>query len=349
MIDKYLDDLESRIDATVETGLLGQWRRFWDGEVSEGIFTAQRRKAIAAQVDWPAVRVNAALNDYEQMALQQFGLCSQMVADGDGQLLCVRCNYGSSILPSLFGAEMFVMADELDTLPTSRPLAGGADAIKALLDRGAPDLKSGQGASVFAMAERFMAIREQYPKMREFVHLYHPDLQGPMDVCEVLWGCGIFVELVDKPELVKGLLELITETYIRFMVEWEKIVPGTTDGYSAHWSMMHGGRIMLRDDSAMNLSPSMFDEFVRPYDQKLLAELGGGGLHFCGRGDHYIGGASTMGGLTAIAMSQPECNDMEVIYANTVDKGIKLIGFEREAAEAALARGRDLHGNVHSW
>jgi hypothetical protein len=46
-------------------------------------------------------------------------------------------------------------------------------------------------------------------------------------------------------------------------------------------------------------------------------------------------------------MSQPEYNDMEVIYRNTVDKGIKLLGLQPEAAEAALAAGRDLHGCVH--
>ena len=39
---------------------------------------------------------------------------------------------------------------------------------------------------------------------------------------------------------------------------------------------------------------------------------------------------------------------MEKVYRHTVDKGIKLLGLAREAAEAALARGRDLHGQVHS-
>ncbi len=39
---------------------------------------------------------------------------------------------------------------------------------------------------------------------------------------------------------------------------------------------------------------------------------------------------------------------MEKVYRHTVDKGIKLLGLKREAADAALARGRDLRGQVHT-
>ena len=53
---------------------------------------------------------------------------------------------------------------------------------------------------------------------------------------------------------------------------------------------------------------------------------------------------SEMTGLSAIAMSGPHLNGMDTIYENTVDKGIKLIGFDRSAAEAA---GRPLKGQVH--
>ncbi|MFW6158065.1 MAG: hypothetical protein ACOC8E_01750, partial [Planctomycetota bacterium] len=125
--------------------------------------------------------------------------------------------------------------------------------------------------------------------------------------------------------------------------------PGGEEGCRIHWSMMHEGQIMLRDDSAMNFSPAMFDEFIRPYGQRLLDEFGGGAVHFCGKGDHYIHKAVEMDDMHAIAMSQPEYNDMEEIYRSTVDRGIKLIGLRREAAEAALAAGRDLHGCVHCW
>ncbi len=98
---------------------------------------------------------------------------------------------------------------------------------------------------------------------------------------------------------------------------------------------------MLRDDSAMNLSPRMFERFIMPYDARLLSTYGGGALHFCGRGDHYIRWAFEMPGLTAVNLSQPELNAMDVIYDNTAGKGIPVIGLLRRCRHSS-ARGRDL-------
>jgi hypothetical protein len=196
------------------------------------------------------------------------------------------------------------------------------------------------------MGRYFVELFANYPNVSKYVHIYHPDLQGPMDICELLWGSDLFIDLIDTPDLVHSLLELITETYIRFMREWEQLVP-PRDPYSPHWGMMHRGRIMIRDDSAMNLSPEMFDEFIKPYDQLLLSEFGGGAIHFCGKGDHYIESLAHMTGVYAVNMSQPECNDMERIFRNTIDKGIMLIGLRSDAVEAAISQGRDLRGRVH--
>jgi hypothetical protein len=344
--ERYLADLEERIDPQVEERLRADWVDFCGGRFAGDVFSPRRVAAPAPRVEWPAVRVNAALEDFDAMALQQFADCSRMLAAGDGRLLCVRCNYGTGILPSLFGAELFVMEDALDTLPTTWPIPGGADAARALLDRGVPELHAGLGGRVFEMAGRYADIARRYPKIGRHVALYHPDTQGPMDVCELLWGSGIFLDAVDQPGLLKDLLELVTETYIRFMREWERLAP-PADGHALHWSLMHRGRIMLRDDSAMNFSTRMFDEFIGPYDARLLKEFGGGAIHFCGRGDHWIDRLAQMPGAYAVNLSQPHLNDMEAIFRSTVDRGVNIIGLARSAAESALSRGRDLHGRVH--
>jgi len=365
VIEEYLVDLERRIDAAVEDRLYAEWRVFTDGEFDGAIFSPQRARHSLPGVAWPRVSVNAALEDYDLMALQQLRACSAGLEEASGALLAVRCNYGTGIMPTLFGATLFVMDEAMDTLPTSIPLGGlehatvdGAmqtagtskvvDAIKALLDRGVPDLHTGLGGKVLAMAEYYRTLLEPYPKLRRYVHIYHPDLQGPMDICELLWGSRLFVALLEAPDLVTALLELVTETYIRFMRAWTDIIP-FEEGYNVHWAMLHKGNIMLRDDSAMNLSPRMFETFIRPYDERLLRELDGGALHFCGRGDHYIRYAAEMKGLYAINLSQPEYNKMDIIFDQTVDKDIRIIGLPRAAAEAAVAQGRQLQGCVHCW
>jgi hypothetical protein len=81
----------------------------------------------------------------------------------------------------------------------------------------------------------------------------------------------------------------------------------------------------------------------------LLSELGGGSVHFCGRGDHYIKHLSEMENLYGVNLSQPEHNDMETIFRNTIDKKIMILGLQHDAAQNALQEGRNLRGRVHCW
>jgi hypothetical protein len=348
MIEGFLQDLERRIDSRVEEGLFKQWKVFASGRCEEPIFSPRRSAQSPPAIEWPHVLVNDALADFEAMAVQQLEQCSKALAEGSGALLAVRCNYGTAILPSLFGAELFLMDREIDTLPACRPLQGGSDAVKRLLDRGVPDLNAGQGEAVFRMGQYYKQFFASSPKIETYVHVYHPDLQGPMNVCEMLWGGSLYVDLYDKLDLVKDFLSLITETYIHFMRRWNELFP-PLDGFAVHWSMLHRGCIMIRNDAATNLSPAMYEEFVRPCDQRLFDEFGGGGIHFCGRGDHFIAKAAQMRGIGAFNITQPHLNDVETIFQSTIDRGIQLIGFDRPAAEHALHQGRTLHGNVHCW
>jgi hypothetical protein len=350
ILDRCLADLERRIDPDEEERLLRAWTDFSAGKPSaclepNGIFAPCRSRPNPPGCEWPAININDALQDYDLMALQQFGACSALLAEGGGLVLNVRSNYGSSILPMLFGVEPFVMARELETLPTSRPL-NDLGAIQSLIDAGVPDLDTGYGRQVLDMGERFMQIARRYPKIGRYIFIYHPDLQGPMDACEVIWGSTLFYAAYDRPELVHALLDLVTCTYSAYLRRWLAVVPFRPGG-NVHWGLFHLGNLMLRDDSAMNFSRRMFDEFIGPYDQRLLDEFGGGAIHFCGKCDHYIPSLASLRGLHAINMSQPELNNMEIIYQHTVDRGIKLLNLKREAAEAALARGRDLRGQVH--
>lgn len=347
LLRRCLDDLEARIDPAQEDALLAEWAAFCDGRFTGDIFTAHRTPGAPPRVEWPKVRINEALDDFDRMALQQYGGASGLISGNWPAVPCVRSNYGTGILPLLFGTQLFVMPEELDTLPTAEPLHD-VGAVRRLLDAGVPDLTLGYGARVFEMGERFATIARQYPKIGRYVPIYHPDIQGPLDVVEVVWGSEVFLAFYEDPELVRDFLDLVTQTYIAFLRQWHTIAP-PRPGHNAHWNFLHAGTLMLREDSGMNISPEIYEEYVRPFDQRLLDEFGGGAVHFCGRGDHYIATLSTMRGLTAINASQPHLNDMETIFRNTVDRGICILGLDRGAAEAALAAGRNLRGRVQCW
>jgi len=231
MIEPYLEDLETRIDPDVEDALWESWVEFADGEYEGDLFIPTRHKKNPPGLSWPHISINDALEDYEVMALQQFKGCADALEHGTGALMAVRCNYGTGIIPTLFGAEFFVMDRETDTLPTVIPLGGleatnvetalaSADSTRAaakvreLLDQGIPDLHKALGGKVMEMAAYYQELIAPYPKIRRYIHIYHPDMQGPMDIVELLWGSALFMALVEMPDLVKSLLELVTDTSI---------------------------------------------------------------------------------------------------------------------------------------
>jgi hypothetical protein len=279
------------------------------------------------------------------MILHQLEGLSATLAEGGNLPLNVRCNYSTGIMPSLFGCEMFMMDEATNTLPAAVPY-GSRDAVSKLLDAGVPDPHTGLGDIVLRCARRFLEVMEPYENLRRFVELYHPDVQGPIDIVEVVWGSDMFLGFYDCPDLLRSFLDLVAETYERFMDAWYEVA-GPPAKRNGHWAVRHDGALMLREDSLMNLSPEQYVEFIRPVDQRLLDRFGGGAVHFCGRGDHYIQPCCEMPGMTGIAMSQPELNDMEKIYQATVDRGIFLLDFPAWAAEEALRAGRDLKGRVH--
>ena len=338
-----LEDIERRIDPAVEEDLSAQWKDFLYGRFEGELFTAKRKAVSAPGISVPAVHINDAIDDLELML--QFGL-QDVAAQLSTEVLspCIRANYGTGIMTSLFGAELFMMPRHTNTLPTTRAF-NDTEVMRGLLEKGMPDLLGGLGRRVFDFGELCAEVFARYPNIQKYVEVYHPDTQGPLDLCELMWGGEMLLAMYDEPELVHGMLRLVTDTYTAFLEKWFALFPIHAE-MTTHWaSLRHRGGIVLRDDSAMNLSPELYKEFAAPYDAELLKHFKGGVVHFCGRGDHYMETLCSIPDLTGVNMSQPEYNDMETIYRNTVDKGIPLLAFSRERAEADLGRP----GGFHHW
>jgi hypothetical protein len=341
-----LEDLERRIDPETEEDFKNQWRDFLYGRFDGDIFTPKRKKLSAPGIPLPSININDAIEDYDLMLQMQLSSVSAFL-NTETLSPCLRANYGTGILSSLFGAELFTMPRHMNTLPTTKPFDDPGIFAK-LIENGIPDLHRGLGEKVFAFGEYAAELLAKYPKVQKYAVMYHPDLQGPLDICELLWGSELFYAMYDEPELVHGMLTLITDTYTVFMKKWQEMFPPEPD-MNPHWgNIFHRGTILLRCDSAMNVSPNFYSEFSVPYDKRLLDTFGGGAMHFCGRGDHYVDQLCSLDGMYGVNMSQPEYNDMEVIYRATVDKGIPLLGFSRQRAESDKVRNGCFSHNLHS-
>lgn len=346
-VEPYLQDLEAQINPEIEEDLLWQWRRFCLGQCPDEVFIPRRKAASPRKLEWPKFSVNAAFDDFDKMLLQQLDTCSWTLHTAGGSMLGVRSNYGVPILAMPFGPELFMMEESANTLPNCHPL--GTEKVHELAEHGMPSLDHPYLQRVWEMGRRYMEVKRRYPKIAKYIFVYHPDFQGPMDVLELIWGSEIFLAFGDEPEFVHRMLKLITDFYIAAMQRWQSIVPNFDAQVSCHWNVMQPGQIMIRDDSAMNLPPDYFTEFVRPYDQRLLDSFGGGCIHACGRVDHYSPQFAGMPGLKAFNMSQPHLNDMEKVYRDTVDQGILLVWFDATAVKEAQARGRRFCGRVQTY
>ena len=341
-----LEDIERRIDPETEEDYKAQWRDFLYGRFDSEIFTPKRKKLSPPTIPYPSVHINDAIEDLDlMMQMQLAGVSASLNLPTLSP--CLRANYGTGILSTLFGAELFMMPRQASTLPTTRP-CNDPEWMRAMVERGMPDLRSGFGGSVLDFGEYWAELTAPYPKVRKYAVMYHPDLQGPLDICELLWGTEIFYSMYDEPELVHAALELVTDTYTAFMKKWQTMFPPEAD-MNPHWgNLYHRGTILLRSDSAMNVSPELYREFSMPYDKRLLDTFGGGAVHFCGRGDHYIADLCSLDGVYGINMSQPEYNDMEIIYRNTVDKGIPLLCFSPPVAQRDQHRPGGFHGHLQT-
>lgn len=347
-ITPYLADLERRLDAGEEERLLREWRQFAAGQCPDELFAPRRRPVSRGSLEWPAISVNAAIEgDYALMLLSQLRGVQEIICSEGGHVPMVRANYGSTILPTIMGCELMLMDEAYNTLPGALALPEPEQAVRRLLDRGVPDLDRGQGKRVMEACAYYLETLSRWPKLSRYVHIYHPDWQGPLDIAEVVYGSGIFLAFYDEPELMQAFLGLITDMYVANAERYFRLLPPQPD-VNYHYGWVHGGSIRISLDSCVNFSPEMYRELIMPHDQRLLRRFGGL-IHSCGKVDHFAEVLPEIGdGYRAFNLSQPHLNDMERVFAATVDRGIPVYGLPWAAAQEALARRRPLRGLLHS-
>jgi hypothetical protein len=338
-----LDDLAARIDVQAEERIFAAWSAYALGTSPEPVFRGPRRRPAPPRAEWPEVHINDAQCDPALMVLSQLRQVSEALARGDGGILCVRCNYGTPILATACGVAAQLSDCGMGTLPGSRPL--GTAAVRALAAGDAPSADTDLLPLVLAVGRAFRHCLDLHPALAH-VHLYHPDLQGPLDVLELVWGSDCFVHFADEPGLADAALSAITGRYLDAWRAWCGVQPPRADGLCVHWGMLFRGHVVLRDDSAMNLSPAMVRRLVEPHDRRILAAAGGGAIHACGKVDHWLPAVAGIPGLHAINLGQPHMNDPQRVWASTVARGIALTPLPPAELERARQAGLEPRGLV---
>ena len=277
------------------TRLLDYCESIADTDAIEQKIANQKKSLNFESVERPIVKISYNSPDFKLFSMEEIHsdiekmMYNEMVSvlpqleTNDGGVPMIRANYGVGIMPSVFGAECRIIngnmpwCDHFDE-----------DGIAKILSAGVPDIMNGFGAKVKETHAFYTETLAKYPKLSKIIKIYHPDYQGPFDIAHLLYGSDIYYQFYDEPEMVEDLLSLVTDTYIESMKEIKKQICDTDGDFVYHWGHLFPGSVVLRDDSAVNLSTDMYNEFVRPYNDKVLSAFGSGSVHFCGRADHWV-------------------------------------------------------------
>lgn len=343
---KYFADIEARIDVQVEEQLKQEWLTFADGNLESGMFTPVR-KPNPSTIVWEDVNINAAFEDVELMIYFELKQVSDLLATGGGALLNMRPNYGTGIIPSMFGAEIFKLADSANTLPGTKPFAEGEEKIEEIIANPVKDYETSLYKRVMDFGHMLKDLLKNYPKMQKYVYVYAPDLQGPFSICDMLWGSDIYFEFYeDESDRFDAMMEIACDTMIEVLQNWFALFPPFDETHVIDWGLLHKGHIIIRNDAIVNISAVQYATFIKKYDQKILNTFGGA-IHFCGRCDHVIEEFASHDNFYALNMSQPELNNMDKIYQYITEKGFQIIGMPEIEYKPAVDSGRDFHGNLH--
>jgi hypothetical protein len=247
--------------------------------------------------EWPTFPYRETVDNPEKMLLNELMGVYAGALLKDDRVLAVRANFGPGVIPSLFGAE-WVQID--DQTPSIKPV-GGREEVRALVAGGVPSLDKGLGGGALEFQRFFLDALRSEPGLEGSVRLFLSDTQSPMSNALQLWGEDLYAAMIEEPQLVHALLDLLTRTIIAFTVA-QKANTGEAVERVDHFFYSVPGGIRIVDDVSMNLSSAMYREFCKPYHERLFEEFGGGYMHYCGHKLQSQGHRLETEGLRGIEM-----------------------------------------------
>lgn len=248
---------------------------------------------------------------------------------GDDLPATIRANFGTVLVASAFGAR----AEQVeDNPPWVRPFTSRAE-LAAALSRGPVNLTAGWLPAVVERYRFYRDVLALYPPLPDVIRLVLPDLQGPVDTLEMLCGSALYADLIEDPDFVAQALATLAAAQVALARQLAPLVNDGPTGFSHQHGFMIRGRILLRDDSAIMVSPRMYRQQIAPHDERVLAELGGGGIHSCGNFMHNVGAMLALPSLHCLDFGQSPLNDVDAIYAQAKERRIALVRVQVTAEE----------------
>jgi hypothetical protein len=230
----------------------------------------------------------------------------------DDSPYCLRPNLGVTMVASMLGADIRIMEDQP---PWVIPIED-INELREIVDAPLPDRSAGLVPRALEQYDYYRETLRDYPRCQAAFQLTLPDLQGPFDILELLWGPDAFMAFYDDPELLTALLQKITDTILlAHDCFGGQVKENIGDGFQYQHATAVKGEILLRSDTTIMISPSLYQEFILPHDSRIGQALGSVAVHFCGNGQHQLANMLETTNLGSLDFGQSWMMDVDDMYA----------------------------------
>jgi hypothetical protein len=221
-------------------------------------------------------------------------------------------NYG--IIHSLFGGKALYHENQCKWL---EPVPGMS--LESFIDKGVPEPNSGITGQLIDRINAMLDILVEYENLSG-IPISPIDVFGVLETaCALIDPALLITEMMLNPAQAESFFDLILQTTINYNVMIEKtfekeIRSGRIVTFKSPFSDYHEYRIV--EDSAILLSPELYAEFCRKYNQIMFERFapGGGAVHFCGDGSHLVDEVLRTKGLKHFDPGQIEFYDFDDLY-----------------------------------
>ena len=248
---------------------------------------------------------------------------------------CLRPNLGTVLIASMLGAEIRMLENNM---PWAVP-SGDSERIRAIVQSPLPDVRAGLGQRVLDQYDYYDEAVSRYPRCKQALNWTLPDLQGPFSIAELLWGPRIYTAFYDEPDLIVQLLAKVTaQILMAYRAFRTRTTDSSRDGYSHQHAVAVKCKLLIRNDSMVNISPRMYRDIVRPFDEQLAQALSSVGVHFCGNGMHQVENLLQIRELTCLDIGQPDKMDLDKLYTQAASRRVALARLTVPEAELNAAQ-----------
>lgn len=332
-LKRVLQILESKLDFTSQNRVFECHKRILNWEETD-------RLPLIASFPYPKTHAIQPYPHREIFESPEKMLFNELVHAFDTSILLhseinddlpytIRANFGTVIIVSLFGGKVEQRGDNPPWVRSFETL----EEFNTVFDQDPLDFAQGICSQVIAHYKFYKDVLADYPNVQKCIKIVLPDLQGPLDSLELLRGSAVYEDFIMEPDKVEKGMHLMAQAQVGLAKHLSQYVSGDTPNYSFQHAVPIKGNILIRNDSAIMISPEMYAEQVAQHDEFVLNEMAGGGIHSCGRIDFNVPEILKLPSINCFDFGQSYLNNIDKLYPQAKEKKIPLLRYRPSKEE----------------